>query len=190
MNSFSDSDDDGFSVVVDSSQDQSQSVIRTRSIRSRDDQEEEEHVNSSQTETETEGAVGEEDQEMDENVDASEDDDGELNNNGLSMPKRKRKDPAPVWKNCAVRLEGGKGKCNFCSKIFTCTEGSTSTLVAHIKAKHSSLDAVKELIVCTGIHKSQVPQNLVIQVGYWSHTVSEEKTTMPAYGAVYSGASS
>ena len=138
--SFSDSDDDGFSIVVDSSQDQS--VIRTGSIRSRDDQEEEEYVNSSQTEE----AVGEEDQEMDENVDASEDDDGELNNNGLSMPKRKRKDPAPVWKNCAVRLEGGKGKCNFCSKIFTCTDGSISTLVAHIKSKHSSLDAVKELI--------------------------------------------
>ena len=103
--SFSDSDDDGFSIVVDSSQDQS--VIRTGSIRSRDDQEEEEYVNSSQTEE----AVGEEDQEMDENVDASEDDDGELNNNGLSMPKRKRKDPAPVWKNCAcssVRRREGK----------------------------------------------------------------------------------
>ena len=26
---------------------------------------------------------------------------------------------------------------------------------------------------CTGIHESPVQMNLVIQVGYWSHTVSE-----------------
>ena len=31
----------------------------------------------------------------------------ELNNNGLSMPQRKRKDPAPVWNQCAARLVGG-----------------------------------------------------------------------------------
>jgi hypothetical protein len=70
----------------------------------------------------------------------------ELNNNGLSMPQRKRKDPAPVWNQCADRLDGGKGKCNFCSKIFTCTGGSTSTLVAHLRSKHSHLVQVKNLI--------------------------------------------
>ena len=74
-------------------------------------------------------------------------DDGELNNDGLSMPKRKRKEPAPVWNKCATRFEDGKGKCNFCSRIFACTEGSTSTLVAHIRTSHSKKDAVKELIV-------------------------------------------
>ena len=71
----------------------------------------------------------------------------ELNNNGLSMPQRKkRKDQAPVWNQCADRLDGGKGKCNFCSKIFTCTGGSTSTLVAHLRSKHSHLVQVKNLI--------------------------------------------
>ena len=70
----------------------------------------------------------------------------ELNNNGLSMPQRKRMDPAPVWNQCAARLVGGKGKCNFCSKIFTCTGGSTSTLVAHLRSKHSHLVEVKDLM--------------------------------------------
>ena len=36
--------------------------------------------------------------------------DEESNNNELSMPKRKIKDPAPVWKQCAIRLADGKGK--------------------------------------------------------------------------------
>ena len=73
-------------------------------------------------------------------------DEEESNNNELRMPKRKLKDPAPVWKHCATRLPDGKGKCRFCDKIFVCTDGSTSTLVAHVKSKHMKMDAVKELI--------------------------------------------
>ena len=38
-------------------------------------------------------------------------DEEESNNNELTMPKRKLKDPAPVWKHCATRLPDGKGKC-------------------------------------------------------------------------------
>ena len=36
-------------------------------------------------------------------------DEEEANNNELTMPKRKLKDPAPVWKHCATRLPDGKG---------------------------------------------------------------------------------
>ena len=35
-------------------------------------------------------------------------DEEESNNNELTMPKRKLKDPAPVWKHCATRLPDGK----------------------------------------------------------------------------------
>ena len=73
-------------------------------------------------------------------------DEEESNNNELTMPKRKLKDPAPVWKHCATRLPDGKGKCRFCDKIFACADGSTTTLVAHVKSKHTKTDAVKELI--------------------------------------------
>ena len=37
-------------------------------------------------------------------------DEEESNNNELTMPKRKLKDPAPVWKHCATRLPDGKGR--------------------------------------------------------------------------------
>ena len=43
---------------------------------------------------------------------------------------------------------------------------------------------------CTGIHESPVQMNLVIQVGYWSHTVSEGRRLACRYGAVCGGASS
>ena len=43
---------------------------------------------------------------------------------------------------------------------------------------------------CTGIHESPVQMNLVIQVGYWSHTVSVGRRLACRYGAVCGGASS
>ena len=157
---FSDSEDEDLEVVIDGDQDPP--VLGAEVNQSRYDQEDD---NSADVEQENRrqarDAAGEDDQEMDvsdgqvrdndqagdADVGEVEVDDGELNNNGLSMPKRKRKEPAPVWKKCATRLEDGKGKCNFCSRIFACTEGSTSTLVAHIRTSHSKKDAVKELIV-------------------------------------------
>ena len=37
--------------------------------------------------------------------DCNDDDDLESISNGLVMPVRKRKDAAPVWKKCALRLD-------------------------------------------------------------------------------------
>ena len=71
------------------------------------------------------------------------------------MPKRKRKDQAPVWNQCALKVVGG-GKCKFCSKIYACTGGSTTTLVAHLKRKHSHLEEVKALIVQTSKKSEEV----------------------------------
>ena len=54
----------------------------------------------------------------------------------LVIPKRKLKDPSPVWDNGAVMWENGI-KCNFCGKNYSYNSSNTSNIMEHIIAKHS-----------------------------------------------------
>ena len=77
--------------------------------------------------------VRETDAHAEEVTDASEDSDDEQT---LVMPKRKRKEPAPVWK-CATKIKEG-ARCNFCRKTFKSKEGNTTAIIRHIIKAHAN----------------------------------------------------
>ena len=61
----------------------------------------------------------------------------------LIMPKRKRKEPAPVWK-CATKIKEG-ARCNFCRKTFKSKEGNTTAITRHIINAHANKPEVAEM---------------------------------------------
>ena len=65
------------------------------------------------------------------NVDVDEEQGEEAGtSSSLKMPKRKVKDPSPVWK-CAEKVDGG-AKCNICGKLYKCTGGNTKGIIVHL----------------------------------------------------------
>ena len=62
----------------------------------------------------------------------------------LVIPKRKLKDPSPVWDNGAVMWENGI-KCNFCGKNYSYNSSNTSNIMEHIITKHSDRTEGKTL---------------------------------------------
>ena len=84
--------------------------------------------------------VRETDAHTEEVTDASEDSDDEQ---ALVMPKRKRKEPAPVWK-CATKIKEG-ARCNFCKKTFKSKEGNTTAITRHIIKAHANKSEVAEM---------------------------------------------
>ena len=67
----------------------------------------------------------------------------EAEDDGLVTPKRKVKDPAPIWM-CAIKVNSG-AKCNFCQKIIKSCSGNTSSITRHVQRKHSNRQEVKEM---------------------------------------------
>ena len=84
--------------------------------------------------------VRETDAHAEEVTDASEDSDDEQT---LVMPKRKRKEPAPVWK-CATKIKEGT-RCNFCRTTFKSKEGNTTAITRHIIKAHANKPEVAEM---------------------------------------------
>ena len=67
--------------------------------------------------------------------------DGRQNQEGeagvLKYPKRKIRDPAPVWLCGGESLADGKDRCNICGRVFVSETSNTSNLRDHILRKHS-----------------------------------------------------
>ena len=90
--------------------------------------------------------VEEEDQERDiEDEDEEDQEDDEEDDIGersvLVLPKRKVKNPSPIWSECASKIysESGSfigGKCNFCGKVYKSKTGNTSNLTRHVTTRH------------------------------------------------------
>ena len=60
--------------------------------------------------------------------------DEEVDDDGLVLPKRKKKEVAPVWTVATKTKEGAK--CNICGKIYSMPQENTSNIMAHVKLKH------------------------------------------------------
>ena len=67
--------------------------------------------------------------------------DGRENQEGeagvLKLPKRKLREPAPVWLCGGQSLPNGTDKCTLCGRIFVSETSNTSNLRDHILRKHS-----------------------------------------------------
>ena len=67
--------------------------------------------------------------------------DGRENQEGeagvLKYPKRKLREPAPVWLCGGQSLPDGTDRCNICGRIFVSETSNTSNLRDHILRKHS-----------------------------------------------------
>jgi hypothetical protein len=69
--------------------------------------------------------------------DREEDDNEDEGGEGLVDPKRKSKDPSPVWAFGGIMVKGG-AKCRVCGKVYRTTTRNTSNLVKHIISKHKN----------------------------------------------------
>ena len=68
----------------------------------------------------------------------------------LVLPKRKVKDPSPIWNECGAKVynESGcviGGKCNFCGKVYKSNTGNTSNLIRHVMIRHKDKAEVGRL---------------------------------------------
>ena len=75
--------------------------------------------------------------------------DGRENQEGeagvLKYPKRKLREPAPVWLCGGQSLPDGTDRCNICGRIFVSETSNTSNLRDHILRKHSKTPEGKKL---------------------------------------------
>ena len=83
----------------------------------------------------------------------------------LVLPKRKVKDPSPIWNECGAKVynESGcviGGKCNFCGKVYKSNTGNTSNLIRHVMIRHKDKAEVgilsKERKILDAKRKSKV----------------------------------
>ena len=77
----------------------------------------------------------------DQDDEEEEEEDGIGGSSVLMLPKRKVKNPSPIWKECASKVysESGcviGGKCNFCGKVYKSKTGNTSNLTRHVTNRH------------------------------------------------------
>ena len=88
--------------------------------------------------------------------------DGRENQEGeagvLKYPKRKLREPAPVWLCGGQSLPDGTDRCNICGRIFVSETSNTSNLRDHILRKHSKTPEGKKLKKMTEEKREKVAE--------------------------------
>ena len=88
--------------------------------------------------------------------------DGRENQEGeagvLKYPKRKLREPAPVWLCGGQSLPDGTDRCNICGRIFVSETSNTSNLRDHILRKHSKTPEGKKLKKMTDEKREKVAE--------------------------------